>query len=95
MHKLNGVRKKEFFCGGIGYMEAAVVVEGWTKVEAFAAAEVPIFSCGGLVVDYDWTLHGNNGCGIEFEGPILVLPVQHGRGNVGLEKYIQDKLCLG
>ena len=26
MHKLNGVRKKEFFCDGIGYLEAAVVV---------------------------------------------------------------------
>ena len=53
VHKLNGVRKKECFGDDIGYMEAAVVVECWTDVEAFAAAEVPRFSCGGLVVDYD------------------------------------------
>ena len=38
VHKLNGVRKKECFSDGIGYMEAAVVVECWTDVEAFTAA---------------------------------------------------------
>ena len=86
MHKLNGVRKKECFGDGIGYMEAAVVVECWTYVEAFAAVEVPRFSRGGLVVDYDWTPHGTDGCGIKIEGPIVVLPGRHGRGNVGFGK---------
>ena len=38
VHKLNGVRKKECFGDVIGYVEAAVVVECWTDVEAFAAA---------------------------------------------------------
>ena len=76
-------------------MEAEVVVECWTDVEAFAAAEVPIFSRGRLVVDYDWTPHGTDGCGIKVEGPIVVLPGRHGRGNVGLAKEIQGELCLG
>ena len=46
-------------------MEAAVVVECWTDGEAFVDAEVPRFSCGGIVVDYDWTPHGTDGCGVE------------------------------
>ena len=71
------------------------MVECWTYVEDFAAAEVLRFSRGGLVVDYDWTPHGTNGCGIEVEGPIVVLPGRHGRENVGLAKEIQVKLCLG
>ena len=49
------------------------MVECWTDVEAFSAAEIPIFSCGGLVVDYDWTPYGTNGCGIEVERPIVVI----------------------
>ena len=57
--------------------------------------EVPIFSLGRLVVDYDWTPHGTNGCRIEVEGPIVVLPGRHGKGNVGLAKEIQGELCLG
>ena len=76
-------------------MEAAVVLECWPDSEAFAAAEVPRFSCGGLFVGYDWTPHGTNGYGSEVEGPIVVLPGRHGRGNVGLEKEIQGELCLG
>ena len=32
VHNLNGVRKKECFGDGIGYMEAAVVIECWTNV---------------------------------------------------------------
>ena len=95
MHKLNGVRKKECFRDGIGYMEAAVVIECRTNVEAFAAAEIPRFSCGGLVVYYDWKPHGTNGCDIEVEGTIVVFPGRHGRGNVGLAKEIQGELCLG
>ena len=35
VHKLNGVRKKECFGDGIGYMEASIVVECWTYTEAF------------------------------------------------------------
>ena len=77
VHKLNGVRKQECFGDVIGYVEAAVVVECWTVVEAFAAAEVPRYSHGWLVVDYDWTTHGEDGCGIEFEGSIVVLPRRH------------------
>ena len=61
VHKLNGVRKKDFFGDSISYVKAAVVVECWTNVEAFAAAEVPRFSCGCIVVDYDWTPHGTDG----------------------------------
>ena len=95
MHKLNGVRKNECFGDGIGYTEAEVVVECWTNFEAFASAEVLRFSCGGLVVDYDWTPHGTNGCGIKVEGTIVVLPGQHGRGNVGVAKEIRGELCLG
>ena len=76
-------------------MEAAVVVEFWTNVEAFAAAEVLRLSRGWLFVDYDWTPHGTDGCGIEVEGPIVVLPGRHGRGNVGFAKEIQGELCLG
>ena len=95
VHKINGVRKNECFCDSIGYMEEAVVIEFWPDVEAFAAAEVPRFSSGGLVVDDDWTPHGTDGCGIEFEGPILVFAGRHGRVNVGLEKEIQGKLYLG
>ena len=41
VHKLNGVRKQECFGDGMGYAEAAVVVECWTNVESFAATEVP------------------------------------------------------
>ena len=53
------------------------MVECWTNVEAIAAAEVPISSRGWLVVDYDWTPHGADGCGIEVEGSIVVLLGQH------------------
>ena len=95
VHKLNGVRKKECFRDGIGYMEAAVLIECWPYIEAFAAVEVPIFSSGGLVVDDDLTPHGTDGCGIEVEGPIVVLPGRHGQGNIGLAKEIQGELCLG
>ena len=77
LHKLNGVRKYECFDDGIGYVETAVVVECWTDVEAFAAAEVPRSSRGWLVVDYDWTPHGADGCGIKVEGSIVVFPVRH------------------
>ena len=87
--------KKECFCDGIGYMEAAVVIECWPDVEAFAAVEVPRFSCGGLVVDYDWKPHGTNGCGIKVEGTIVVFPGRHRRVNVGLAKNIQGVLCFG
>ena len=82
VNKPNGVRKKECFGDVIGYVEAAVVVECWTNVEAFASVEVPRFSRGWIVVDYDWTPHGTNGCGIEVERTIVVLPDQHGQGNV-------------
>ena len=95
VHKLNGVRKKECFGDVIGYMDAAVAVECWTDVEAFASAEAPRFSCEGFVVDYEWTPHGTDGCGIKVEGPIVVLPGRHGRGNVGLAKEIQGEFCLG
>ena len=70
-------------------MEAAVVVECWTNVEAFAAAEVPQFSYRRIFVDYDWTPHGTDGCGIEVEGPIVVLPDRYGQENVRLVKEIQ------
>ena len=50
------------------------MVECWTAVESFAAAEVSIYSRGWIVVDYDWTPHGADGCGIEAEGSIIVLP---------------------
>ena len=71
------------------------MVECWTDVEAFAAAEVPRFSRGWLVVDYDWAPHGTDGCGIEVEVPIVVLPGRHGLGNVGLAKDIEGEFCLG
>ena len=71
------------------------MVECWTDVESFAAVEVLRFSRGRLVMDYDWTAHGTNGCGVEVEGPIVVLSGRHGRGNVGLAKEIQGELCLG
>ena len=74
VHKLNGVRKQEFFGDGIGYVEAAVVVECWTDVEAFVAVEVPRSSLGFIVVYYYWTPHGDDGCGIKVEGSILFLP---------------------
>ena len=77
MHKLNGVRKQECFGVGMGYVEAALVVECWTDVEAFAAAEVPRYSRGWLVVDYDCIPHGSDGCGIKVEGSIVVLPGRH------------------
>ena len=86
MNKLNSVRKNLCFRDGIGYMEAAVVIECCPDVEAFSAAEVPRFSSGGLVVYYDWTPHGNDWCGIEVEGPIVVFPGPHGQGNAGLAK---------
>ena len=95
VHKLKGVRKNDCFREGIGEMEAAVVIECWLYVEALAAAEVPQFSGGGIVVDDDWTIHGTDGCDIEVEGNTLVFPGRHGRGNVGLEKEIQGELCLG
>ena len=53
------------------------MVECWTDVEAFAAAEVPRFSRGWLVVDYYWTPHGEDGCGITVEGSIVVLSGRH------------------
>ena len=95
VHKLKSVIKKERFHDGIGYMESAVVIECWPYVEAFVAAEVPRFPSGRLFVDDDWTPNGTDGCDIEIEGPIVVFPGQHGRGNFGLEKEIQGELYLG
>ena len=46
-------------------------------------------------MDDDWTPHNTDVCGIEAEGPIVVLLGRNGRGNVGLEKEIQGNLCLG
>ena len=71
------------------------MIECWPDVEYFAAAEVPRFFSGGLVVDDDWKPHETNVCGIEVEGPIVVFPGRHGRDNVGLAKEIQGELCLG
>ena len=68
------------------------MVECWTDVEDFVAEEVPRFSCGRLVVDYYWTPHGTDRCGIEVEGTIVFIPGRHGWGNVGLAK---DELYLG
>ena len=77
MHKLNGVRKKKCFADGIGYVDEAVVVECWNDVEASAAMEALRSSRGWLVVDYDWTPPGDDGCVMEVEGSIVVLPGQH------------------
>ena len=74
VHKLNGFRKQECFGDSIGYMESVVVADFWTDVGAFAAKEVPISSCGWLFLDYYWTPHGADGCGIKVEGSIVVLP---------------------
>ena len=46
-------------------------------------------------MDDDWTSHGTDGCGIEVEGPIVIFPGRHGRGNVGFAKEIQGELCSG
>ena len=46
-------------------------------------------------MDYDWTPHGTDGCGIEFEGAIVVFLGRHGQVNVVLAKEIQGELCLG
>ena len=75
-------------------MESAVVVKCWTDVEAFVAVEFPRSSRGWLVVDYEWTPHGADRCGIEVEGSIVVLPGLRLWGNVGLAKEIQGELCL-
>ena len=46
-------------------------------------------------MDYDWTYHGTDGCGIEVKGTIVVSLGRHGQGNVGLAKEIQGELCSG
>ena len=49
--KLDGVRDKEGFGVSIDDLEAAVVVESGSDVEARASAEGLGESCGGFVVD--------------------------------------------
>ena len=53
------------------------MVECWTDVEAFADAEVSRSSRGWIVVDYDWTPHEADGCGIKVEFSIVVFPGRH------------------
>ena len=70
VHKLDGVRTKECFCDGISYMEAVVVVDCWTNVEAFAATEVPRFSCGGFLWIITRHPMGPMGVALKLKGPL-------------------------
>ena len=63
----------------INEMEAAVVLEQVSDVEAVAATEVPSGACGGLVVDDDLATKGADGSGVVIEG-VLKFPRLTGRG---------------
>ena len=41
VHEFDGVRVQQRLCGGVGHVEAAVVVECGADAEYLAAAEVP------------------------------------------------------
>ena len=84
MTKLDGVGDKEGFGVGIDDLEAVVVVESGSNVEARASMESPGESRGGFVVDDDWTSHGAQQGGIIVEGSMEVFPGGKGQGNGGL-----------
>ena len=50
------------------------MVESVSNVETRASAEGPRESCGGFVVDDEWTSYGAQQGGIVFEGPMEVFP---------------------
>ena len=76
-------------------MEAAVVVECGSNVEALATAEVPRPRCSWLVMDYDRAAHGSHGGGVEVKRAVVVFPGRDGRCNIGLAKEVQGEFCLG
>ena len=74
------VREDKGFGGGVDNVEAAVVIEGGSDVEAIAATEGPGRACAGFVVDEDWAADEANGSDVKVEGGVVVFPSRHFRG---------------
>ena len=94
VHEFDGVRVKQRLGGGVGHVEAAVMVECGANVESLAAAEFPRPPHSWLVVDYDRVAQGAHGSCIEVKRAVVVFPGRNGRGNVGLVKEVQREFCL-
>ena len=74
VHEFDGVRVQQRLCGGVGHVEAAVVVECRADTESLAAAEVPRSTHSWLAVDYDRAAHGAHGSFIEVKRAVVVFP---------------------
>ena len=68
--ELDCVGKDRGFGGGVDDVEATVVIEGWSDVEAIATMEGPGRASAMFVVDEVWAANGTNGRGIEIEEPL-------------------------
>ena len=91
VHEFDGVRVQQRLCGGVGHVEAAVVVECGADAESPAAAEVPRPLRGWFAVDYDRAAHGAHGSCIEVNRAVVVFPGRDGRGNDGMAKEVQGE----
>ena len=94
VHEFDGVRVQQRIGGGVGHVEAAVLVECGADAESLAAASFPKPPHRWLDVDYDWAAHGAHGSCIEVKRAVVVFPGRNGRGNVGLAKEVQGEFCL-
>ena len=84
--KFNRVREEKGFGSGFDDVEIAVVIEGWSDVEAIAAAEVPGLACAGFVVYEDGAVDEANGSSVKVEGAVVVFPGGNFGGQGGLTK---------
>ena len=69
--KFGRVREEKGFGGGVDDVEAAVVIEGRSDVEAISAAEGPGLACAGFVVYEDRSANGADGSGVKVEGAVV------------------------
>ena len=89
------VKEEKSFGGGVDDVEAAVVIEGGSNVEAIAAVKGPGLACAGFVVDEDWAANGADGSGVKVDGSVVGFPGGHFRGQGGLAKEVEGEFCLG
>ncbi len=82
MLELYCVGDDDSFSVGIDNLEAAVMRQGWTDVEAVTAVECPRGTFVWFVVYDDWAATRTKRSGVKVETcVVVVLPCQHGRGN--------------
>ena len=86
--EFDSVREEKGLGSGVDYVEATVVFEGGTDVEAIVTTESLGLARTGFVVDDNRVSDGAEGSGVEVEGAVIVFPGGYFRVVGGLAKEI-------